>query len=537
MGTRPDPVHQRSRSDVYWTTVNATEAIPGTTTPLTWSFYADATELALRETFALMGVLTSRDVALPSSLDERFIGVFHGHPAANLTRFRLMADLAPGGSGDALERQFFGTVRTGTAPVNSKRRYPVVAARMPIAMASVSKRVHGLRDEADHWWRATTATAPRPDDAHDRRLIRDGADMYRRVLAWHGVGTMLTQGLYDQLGRACAAAGHRGAELELVRGLDELEEGDVAADLWALAHDRLPRRAFIDRHGFHGPDEGELSATVWRERPALLDASVAAYARLTAAEHPARAQERSRADAAAAASRLFDAQTHVDAAKTRLLLRLARPLMALREVGRGGLVRALDGTRAATRRLGDALAAGGTLADREDVFFLTLDELCAPAPPADARELVAERRARHDRYLQTVLPDGWWGDPDLESGGGRVVYIARGPEDEPVRGAGGSPGTVSGIARVVQSAEQRDELEPGEILVCHTTDPGWVATMHLAAGLVIDVGGPLSHGAIVARELGIPCVIGTKDGTARLHTGDNLELDGAGGTVRILTAR
>src|SRR5258708_30968951 len=135
MDTTPDPVHQYSRPDVYWTTVNATEAIPGTTTPLTWSFYSDATELALRRTFATIGVLRPRDVALPASLDERFIGVFHAHPAANLSRFRLMADLAPGGSGDALERQFFGTVRTGTPSVRSKRRYPVVAARMPVALA------------------------------------------------------------------------------------------------------------------------------------------------------------------------------------------------------------------------------------------------------------------------------------------------------------------------------------------------------------------------------------------------------------------
>src|SRR5438045_8832641 len=102
------PVHQLSGHRVYWTTVNATEAIPGTTTPLTWAFYSDATELALRETFATMGVLRRRDVALPADSDERFIGIFHAHPAVNLNRFRLMADLAPGGSGDALEEQFFG---------------------------------------------------------------------------------------------------------------------------------------------------------------------------------------------------------------------------------------------------------------------------------------------------------------------------------------------------------------------------------------------------------------------------------------------
>ncbi|MHB8690567.1 MAG: PEP-utilizing enzyme [Solirubrobacteraceae bacterium] len=521
-----DPVHQHSAADVYWTTVNATEAIPGTTTPLTWSFYSDPTELALRQTFATIGVLRAGDVALPENTDERFIGVFHAHPAANLTRFRLMADLAPGGSGDALERQFFGTVRTGVAPVTSKRRYPAVALRTPVAMALVSKRVRALRDEADRWWAEAVAVAP--EERRDRDLVRDGADLYRRVLAWHGVGTMLTQGIYDQLGRVCAAAGLAGLELELVGGLDDLEEGAVVSDLWALSRGQLDTATLVRRHGFHGPDEGELSATVWRERPELLDATVAAFAAMAEDEHPDRTRERSRSHATAASASLMSALGPIARARTRPLIALVRRLMALREVGRAGLVRALDGTRCAARRLGDALVTSGALADREEVFFLTLEELTAGTPPVDAPALAAERRERHARYMQTKLPDGWWGDP---------VPIGLGDATPPATelcGSAASPGTIEGIARVVQTIDQRDELLPGEVLVCHTTDPGWASLMHLAAALVIDVGGPLSHGAIVARELGVPCVIGTQRATALISTGDRLIVDGSAGTVRIL---
>jgi pyruvate,orthophosphate dikinase len=79
-----------------------------------------------------------------------------------------------------------------------------------------------------------------------------------------------------------------------------------------------------------------------------------------------------------------------------------------------------------------------------------------------------------------------------------------------------------------------DGIAPGEILVCRTTDPGWASVMMLASALVIDIGGPISHGAIVARELGIPCVIGTRDGTAQLRTGDRLRVDGARGEVTVL---
>jgi pyruvate,water dikinase len=92
---------------------------------------------------------------------------------------------------------------------------------------------------------------------------------------------------------------------------------------------------------------------------------------------------------------------------------------------------------------------------------------------------------------------------------------------------------VAGRVRVVLDPAAVD-FEPGEILVCRTTDPGWVSFFHLAAGVAIDMGGQMSHGAIVARELGIPCVIGTGDGTRRLQTGDLVRLDGVTGEVEVL---
>lgn len=98
-------------------------------------------------------------------------------------------------------------------------------------------------------------------------------------------------------------------------------------------------------------------------------------------------------------------------------------------------------------------------------------------------------------------------------------------------GVGG--GEVTGRARVVLDPAA-SQLEPGEILVCRSTDPGWVALFHLAGGVVIDMGGQMSHGAIVARELGVPCVAGTEDGTRRLRTGDLVHLDGTTGRVEVL---
>jgi pyruvate,water dikinase len=79
-----------------------------------------------------------------------------------------------------------------------------------------------------------------------------------------------------------------------------------------------------------------------------------------------------------------------------------------------------------------------------------------------------------------------------------------------------------------------EDLEPGEILVCRATDPGWVSLFHLAGGVAVDMGGTMSHAAIVARELGIPCVTCTVDGTRRLRTGDLVRLDGDNGRIEVL---
>ncbi|HEX6390107.1 MAG TPA: PEP-utilizing enzyme [Solirubrobacteraceae bacterium] len=521
---RPDPVHQETGAGVYWTTVNATEAIPGTATPLTWSFYDDATELALREAFALMGVLRRRDVALPTDRDARFIGIFHAHPAANLNRFRMMADLAPGGSGDALEQQFFGTVRSGVQPVRSVRRYPFVAARAPLVMRRAPRRLTALGAEADRWWQAA-AHAP-PDAARDRQLVRDGADLYRRILVWHGAATMITQGLYAQLGRLCVASGMPGEEIALVGGLAAVEERATLADIWSYAHGTLDRDTVVARHGFHGPDEGELSATVWREDPGPLDALAATFATLGEADAPQAKHARAVVAAEAARERLLAAAPVRARTRARLLVDLTRRLMPLREAGRGALVRAIDGTRAAARRLGDEAVTAGVLDTREDVFFLTIPELTGDVP---ARELVAARRERHATYLTTRLPEGWRGTPQP-----LPAAAPAGDDATALTGAAASAGVVEGVARVVLSPRDGDELVPGEILVCHTTDPGGAALMQLSAALVIDVGGPLSHGAIIARELGVPCVIGTRDGTARLRSGDRVSVDGTAGRVLIL---
>ena len=176
-----------------------------------------------------------------------------------------------------------------------------------------------------------------------------------------------------------------------------------------------------------------------------------------------------------------------------------------------------------------ARSSDGVLAEPEDVFYLTAPEILGP-PPANARDLVAERREIRDSYRKLRLPTFWTGEPvyevieDIDDAAGATGNLT---------GVGVSPGVVEGPARVVTDPALAD-MEPGDILVAHTTDPSWASLMFMANALVVDIGGQLSHAAVVARELSIPCVMNTLDGTRRLHDGDRLRVDGGAGTVEIL---
>jgi len=171
------------------------------------------------------------------------------------------------------------------------------------------------------------------------------------------------------------------------------------------------------------------------------------------------------------------------------------------------------------------------LSKPDDVFYLESSELLS-ADHGDGRkwrEVVANRRRQRAAHLAVVIPNAWRGRPepkplavaDPRFAGARIQAI------------GASPGVVEGRVRVVTDPTEA-ELDEGDVLVAVTTDPGWASLMFVSSALVVDLGGLLSHAAVVARELGIPCVMGTESGTTRLRTGDHVRVDGGSGTVELL---
>src|SRR5689334_4926471 len=347
---------------------------------------------------------------------------------------------------------------------------------------------------------------------------------------------------------------------EVLRGLPHNVTTDMDLELWALAtrldqastaalHDATPAElagrfharalppvlqrelaAFLAEHGHRTAAEIDLGMPRWSDDPTQVLGSLANYLRITEpADHPDARFARGAAAAEAAVAQVVAKvrrRSRVRAWVTDLALRRTRQLAGMRETHKDYLVRVLAHARAQLAILGAELAGRGLLAAADDVFFLELREVAAALDGVDQRGLVADRRAEYDRELRrrhiprVLLSDGT--EPEAE-------HSAPAPEGALV-GTPASAGTITGVVRVVLDPADA-HLEPGEILVAPSTDPGWTPLFLTAGGLVMEMGGSNSHGAVVAREYGIPAVVGVPDATARLQTGQTVTVDGAAGTV------
>jgi pyruvate,water dikinase len=197
--------------------------------------------------------------------------------------------------------------------------------------------------------------------------------------------------------------------------------------------------------------------------------------------------------------------------------------------------------------LGQRLVDEGLLDTADDVLFLRYNELRAfvgDPSATDARAIVAGRRAEREAAA-AVQPRDWvgtvtetqlnfpywvnWGYPER-------FHREASTSATTVAGISGSPGVVEGTARVVRTVGDFDEVAEGDILVCQMTNPAWVVLFTKIAGLVTDTGGTTSHPAVLAREFGIPAVVGTSEATRRINTGDRIRVDGTAGVVEILSA-
>ncbi|BFH17058.1 phosphoenolpyruvate synthase [Paenibacillus melissococcoides] len=294
---------------------------------------------------------------------------------------------------------------------------------------------------------------------------------------------------------------------------------------------------WLERYGVRCPGEIDIMRTRWSERPYMLIPSIVGHLdSVKHGEHRERFRQGEQ-EAERAAERILTQVRGLEdgAFKERIVSRLItvyRSFMGLREHHKFVLVRHLALYRKAVLELGDDLAARGVLRERNDIFFLTLPEMkeiITGAFEEDVPSLIAARQESFKHYQRLQPPRVFTSEGEIIEGrldGGDA------PEGALI-GLPVSPGIVEGRARIVLDPSAA-ALKEGEILVAPFTDPGWTPLFQQARGLITEIGGLMTHGSVIAREYGIPAIVGVERATKLIREGDLLRLDGTTGYVIVL---
>ena len=365
-------------------------------------------------------------------------------------------------------------------------------------------------------------------DAEALALIAGGHHVLEDVEAGIEALAELAAGSELRAAIEAAASGDVAARIDLGR-LRAVDGGAAFVDA---------AETFLVEHGHLGQNHDDLILASWAETPRALLGRIATRLRNPAKPSAEREAElRARAHHLEAAVRAKLAERPDDLATFETTLHLAREIGWLTE-GHNYWIDRLSQARlrALSLRVGRRLVHDGQLDRADDVFFLTRDEVAEAIRDRLPRQTqVAERRAEHAVNERRAPPYHVGRIPAEPSAGSRFdgPRIASTQADM-LNGKGASAGVVSGPARITLSQDDFGRIQPGDIIVCPSSNPSWVPVFTIAGGLVTNTGGVLSHAAVVAREFGLPAVVGTGDATTKIADGRLVEIDGTAGTVRLL---
>lgn len=560
----------------HYTRANAGEVLPTPASPLGQQFtWERGICLGWRDGYTRMGFFTADewDDVLPE-----VCGFFGGYFYINLSNVRMQAVRSPALSVEQLDLAFFG----GHPDVPPYEAHP--GDDKPGLVAKIGEHLGWVTtttswrkiDEEREQTKRLRGSRPDLGAAGDAELVayaRSTQPLLQQLFDSHTVtssSSAVAPGILFAIGEAI---GDPTIPMKLVAGIGEVDSAEPSYAMWELSRtvkgsselgalfdegvegllDRIrassapAASAFVDdidgylaEYGSRGPNEWEISAATWETRPEIMLAALDRVRLQSDDEAPSlrnrrRAEERValteevRAKAAAISDELA---VQVDAAVA------AAHQLAFRERTKTNIIRAVHEGRMAFTELGRRHAEAGDLDDAHHVFMLLDEELDGfVADPGSFREVLAGRH-RDWRELWELQPPFFIKDgtvPPLSAwrhkGESDASAAAAG---EVLAGVAGCPGVVRGRARVVLDAADPGALEPGDILVAPLTDPAWTPLFMAAGGVVVDVGGQISHAIIVCRELGLPCVVSVTDATVRIEDGVLIEVDGDTGTVTVI---
>ena len=518
-----DPIHSVVRPGLHWTTTNVGEAAPGVQTPLSWTLWSVG-DYALREMGYRMGVLNQaeRRSATPA---DRVFDVFYGRCALQVEFLVLLGDRMPGATGRQVATSILGRTPDDLEYHPTRARHPAIAARFPRLFVKAPSTLKREADDIDRWYANRMRDLQPPTALPPPRFSPTQPRQLQRALTIQGIMAFaVIEPLFGAVEKIVAKAGR--GDVGILSGTGGAESAGMVGDLWDVSRERLQLHEFIARHGFHGPAEGEVSSRVWRQDPTPLHRMIREYANKGDDSDPRARDNQRLPERRQMVPDVVAAFPRPARPAVRGTLELAARRLPLRGIAKRSMLQAFDVARAAAEVLGNDLTERSVLRGPGDVHYLTVSELTGALAP-DTQTLVDERRQAHAEYRTFDIPGEWVGEPP------RLDTQHDELEADSLSGIGVSSGVIEGRARVVLDPAF-DDVEDGEILIAPTTDPSWATILMLSSALVVDIGGALSHAAVVAREFGIPCIVNTRTGTRTIRTGDRIRVDGSTGTIEIL---
>lgn len=573
------PIFDRSSTTFpLYSRANVGEIFPDPISPLNAStgFQANL-EPGWRDAFVACGVW-EHDL-YDSAVEHNILPAFGSYLYINMSLMRLFGVRVPGMGAEAVDLQYFGDMPGIPSYESEKRDFDDDPAHSEKAGAWLMTDVllaQGLPAYDADRAAVVAIRAARPDvrTLSDQQLVdrlTSFNDILRGLFQRH-IESSLKAGVgLGAVAQLAAAIGRPELALTLVAGIGDVDSAGPSHGMWELSrlartgsvaalfdagvpglHERLAGSAdpdvdafvarldsFLAEWDFRGPAEWELRASTWSLKPELALHTIDRMRGVGDDESPQvknaeRVRQREEATGTVRGMLAGDAEA---SGQFEAALHAAALWLRGRERSRTTAAMLIHELRLPALELGRRGAAAGHLDAPDQIFMLFAGEL--PAYLADPGSFTPTVRDRERTYLELFdlePPFVVVGDAPPTSGwarrSGRTYTAAS--VGEVIQGVPGCTGTTRGRARVLVDPNDPSALEPGEILVAPITDPSWTPLFVAAAAVVVDVGAPFSHAAIVSRELGIPCVVSATDATGRIPNGALIEVDGTAATVTVL---
>lgn len=518
--------------EFLWSSVNTREAVPDVMTPSTWSlwqiYYVDSNPVKLPAKYPFAGNICGRPYLNMSLVVSMYRAVgkdireeMHGDIIGS-AQSELDVPIIPFSPFAVIWMVLPGMTKARRYARQGGRVLSDFVSNTPTWCCNLRAQIEGLHDRESllRMWMETirpyffyacnvlrSVTMQFTDPSNKLRL-----DLTRQI-GETGANTLMSNVTADSA---------RLESLAPLLGLAQVMRGEMS------------REAYLERYGHRGPHELELFSPASDEGPAWLEKLLADAPRNGFDAEGMLAGQRAEWEKT---WERYQTKFPREAQRVRQRLNLVAEAARRREAVRSEVTRISRLIRRFLLRVGEVTELG------DGIFFLSLDEMAdvlggdrSPVATIAARREMYEKYSVLPPYPSIIIgkfdPFQWAADPNHRNDyfDSRKASI---PITKTIKGFAGAAGIVEGMVRRIDRVEEGDQIQSGEILVTTTTNVGWTPLFPRLAAIVTDVGAPLSHAAIVARELGIPAVVGCGNATMLLRTGDHVRVDGSAGTVEL----